>query len=244
MPDRLAGLDRRVHLGDLVLADQVADGRRADHDLVRRDAALAVLGLQQRLRDHGHQRFGQHRAHHVLFRRREHVDDPVDGLGGRARVQRAEHEVARFRGGERQADRLEIAHFADEDVVRVFAQRRAQRVGERQRVRPDLALVDQALLRLVQELDRILDGEDVPVLALVDVVDHRGERGRLARARSGPVTQDQAARAVGHLGEDLRRVELLERQHLRRNGPERRRRAALLVEGVDAEAREVGDARS
>src|SRR6185312_17383736 len=32
--ERLARLDRRVHLGHLVFADQVADGRRADHDLV------------------------------------------------------------------------------------------------------------------------------------------------------------------------------------------------------------------
>jgi hypothetical protein len=31
-------------------------------------------------------------------------------------------------------------------------------------VRPDLALVDQALLGLVHELDRILDGQDVAVL--------------------------------------------------------------------------------
>src|SRR5688500_4892796 len=43
--ERLAGLDRRVHLRHLGLADQVADGRGADHDLVRRDAAVAVLGL-------------------------------------------------------------------------------------------------------------------------------------------------------------------------------------------------------
>ena len=50
--DRLRRLDRRVHLRDLAFADQVADRRRADHDLVRRDAALAVLGLHQRLRDH------------------------------------------------------------------------------------------------------------------------------------------------------------------------------------------------
>ena len=42
---RLAGLDRRIHLRDLVLADQVADRRRADHDLVRRHPASAVLGL-------------------------------------------------------------------------------------------------------------------------------------------------------------------------------------------------------
>jgi hypothetical protein len=53
--------------------------------------------------------------------------------------------------------------------------------------------------------------------------------------------EDQAARALRELGERLRRVELLERQHLRRDGPERRRRAALLVERVDAEAREVRD---
>src|SRR5437763_14222016 len=56
---------------------------------------------------------------------------------------------------------VSVAHLADEDHVRVFTQRRAQSVGERQRVRPDLALVDQALLRFVHELDRVLDGEDV-----------------------------------------------------------------------------------
>src|SRR5688572_24582086 len=39
----LAGLDRRVHLRDLVLADQVADGRGGHHDLVRRHAAATDL---------------------------------------------------------------------------------------------------------------------------------------------------------------------------------------------------------
>src|SRR5258708_35055006 len=42
--DILAGLDRRVHLRDLVLADQGADGGRADHDLVGGDAPGPVLG--------------------------------------------------------------------------------------------------------------------------------------------------------------------------------------------------------
>src|SRR3990172_4563619 len=46
--DLRAGLDRRIHLRDLVLADQVADRRRADHDLVRRHAAGTILGLEQR----------------------------------------------------------------------------------------------------------------------------------------------------------------------------------------------------
>ena len=157
----LAGLDRRVHLRDLVLADQVADGGRADHDLVRGHATGAVLGLEQRLRDHRAQRFRQHGAHHFLFRRREDVDDTVDGLGGGAGVQRTEHQVAGLGGGQRQADGFQVAHLAHQDDVRVFAQCRAQRVGEAQRVRPDLALVDQALLAFVHELDRILDREDV-----------------------------------------------------------------------------------
>src|SRR5512139_815463 len=50
--DIAAGLDGGIHLGDLAFADQVADGGGADHDLVRGDAAAAVLGFQERLRDH------------------------------------------------------------------------------------------------------------------------------------------------------------------------------------------------
>ena len=90
--------------------------------------------LQQRLRDHRAQRLGQHRAHHVLLLAREHVDDAVDGLGGRAGVQGAEHQVAGLGGGQRQADGLQVAHFADQDDVRVLAQRRAQRLAEAERV--------------------------------------------------------------------------------------------------------------
>src|SRR5215831_1762929 len=79
-PGGLARLDRRVHLGDLVLADQVPDRRSADHDLVRSHPALPVLRLEQRLRDHRDQRLRKHRADHVLFGRGKHVDDPVDRL--------------------------------------------------------------------------------------------------------------------------------------------------------------------
>jgi hypothetical protein len=52
----------------------------------------------------------------------------------------------------------------------------------------DLALVDQAALVLVHELDRILDRDDVIGAGPVDVVDHRAERRGLARDPVGPVT--------------------------------------------------------
>jgi hypothetical protein len=103
-----------------------------------------------------------------------------------------------------------------------------------------LALVDEALLRLVHEFDRVLDREDVAVLVLVHVVHHRGERGRLARAR-GARYQHEAARIFGDLGEDLGGVQLLEGEHLRGNRPEDGAGAPVLVERVHAEAREVRD---
>ena len=235
----LAGLDRRVHLRDLVLADQVADGRGRDHDLVRSDAA-AAKSLQQRLRDDRAQRLREHRAHHFLLRRREHVDHAVDRLRRRAGVQRAEHEMAGLGRGQREPDRLEVAHLADQDDVGILAQGRAQRLAEAERVAVHLALVDQAALRLVHELDRVLDRDDVLGAVDVDVVDHARERGRLARAgRAGH--QHQPARQHAQVLEHLRRVQVLERLDQRRDVAEHGAGAAILVEGIDAEAGEVRD---
>ena len=94
---------------------------------------------------------------------REHVHDAVHGLRRVLRVQRGEHEVAGLGRGQRGGDRLEVAHLADEDHVRVLAQRGLQAEREALRVGAQLALVDDALLVLVQELDRVLDREDVLV---------------------------------------------------------------------------------
>ena len=105
----------------------------------------------------------------ALLGGREHVDHTVDRLRRALRVQRREHEVPGLGGGQRSRDRLEVAHFADEDDVGIFAQGRAKRLGERRRVRAELALVHDARPVPVQELDRILDREDVLVPSLVDV---------------------------------------------------------------------------
>ena len=103
----------------------------------------------------------------------------LDGVDG---VQRGEHQVPRLRGRQRDLDRLAVAHLADEDHLRRLAQGRAQREREGRRVAVQLALVDGRLLVEVQELDRVLDREDVVGARLVDQVDDRGERRRLARA--------------------------------------------------------------
>ena len=99
-----------------------------------------------------------------------------------------------------------------------------------------LTLVDQALFRLVNEFDGVLDGEDMVVLVAVEVVEHRRQGGRLARA-GGAGDQHQAARYVGDLAEHLTHAQVFHGQHFRGNGTEHRTGTAVLVEGVDPEAR-------
>ena len=59
-------------------------------------------------------------------------------------MQRGEREVAGLGDGERRRDRLQVAHFADQDDVGVLTQRVLERVGEALGVGADLALVDDA----------------------------------------------------------------------------------------------------
>ena len=155
-------------------------------------------------------------------------------------MQRPENEVAGLGRGERGRDRLQVAHLAEEDHVRVLAERCPERVGEGRRVGPDLALVDDAALVPVEELDRVLHGEDVLGTVPVDLVDQRRERRRLARAR-GTRDEDDAARLLGQLVQRSRNAELLERLQLGRNQAEGRTDRLALEIDVDAEAGEPRD---
>ena len=183
--------DRLEDLVRLVLADQVGDARVHDHHLDRRDAA-AVDSREQALADDAAQHARHDRADLLLLGGGEELDHAADRLGRVDRVHRREHEVARLGRLERGLRRLGVAELADQDHVRVLAQRAAERLLERLGVEPDLALVDDAGVVVVEDLDRVLDRDDVLLPRAVDVVDHRGERRRLARAgRAGD--EDQAA---------------------------------------------------
>ena len=130
-------------------------------------------------------------------------------LRGTGRVQRAEDDVARFRGGDGRFDRFQIAHFAHEDDVRVLPQGAANRLGEGRHVDADLALVHRTLLVRMVELDRVFDGDDVVVDRVVEVVDRRGQRGRLAGpGRTGH--QHQPAGPHDQLLQHRRRAQIVE----------------------------------
>src|SRR2546426_9302474 len=239
-PVLLPGLHRRLDLVDLVVADQGPDGGGADHDLRRHHPAAPLRLLEQSLGDHPLQHKGELRPDLGLLVRREDVDDAVDRLGRRVGVERGERQVAGLGDGERRLRGLEIAHFADQHDVRVLPQRVLERRREAVGVGSDLALVDDAALMAVDELDRILHRDDVSLQLLVDLVDHRGERSALPGA-GGPRDEHQAARPLGQLRHDLGETQVVERADVERNLPDDERHAATLLEAVAAEPRQVLD---
>ncbi len=236
----LSGLHHRVDLVELVLADEVPDRGRRDEDLHREAPALARRLRQERLAEDPLQDEGELRPHLRLLAGREGVDDPVHRLDGAVRVEGGERQVARLGDPEGGFHRLEVAHLADEDDVGVLAEDRAERVREGVRVGVQLTLVDDAALVGVEELDRVLDRDDVLGLLAVDLVDHRREGRRLARA-GRPGDEDEAARPVAERFHDGRDPELLEAEDLVGDLPEDRRDGTALHEDVAAEPREALD---
>src|SRR4029453_18779569 len=97
-------------------------------------------------------------------------------------VARGEAEVPCFRERNRIVHRLALAHFTDQDHVGRLAQRVLQRHLPAVAVHTHLALREDAVLVLVDELDRILDRDDVAIAVLVAVAEQRRHRSRLAAA--------------------------------------------------------------
>src|SRR2546426_554714 len=239
-PVLLARLHHGRDLLDLLVPNQRPYRGGHDEDLARHHAAAALGLLQQRLGDDTLEHERQLGAHLRLLVRREHVDDAVDALHRRIGVQRGEREMPRLGNRQRGGDGLEIAHFADQHDIGVLPQRVFERSGEAVGVGPDLALVHDAALMAVDELDRVLHRDDVPLQLLVDLVDQRRERGTLARPR-GPRHEHQAAGPLGQLRHDSGQAQLLERPHVEGDLPDHERYAAALLEAVAAEPRQILD---
>ncbi len=233
-PLALAERDLVIELLHLVVADVAAHREGGEHQLHRRHAAAAVGARHQLLRDDGVERQGELLPDLRLLVGREDVDDPVHRLHRVVRVQRGEHQVPGLGGGDRRRHGLEVAHLADQDDVRVLAQRRPQRLAERAGVAPHLDVLDQRAVRAVLVLDRVLDGDDVGRAGAVDLADQRRQRGRLAGA-GGAGHQHQAAVGLHQLGQPRRQVEAGQGGDVARQDAQRRRQLAALAMEVDPE---------
>src|SRR6185437_5020492 len=96
-----AHLNGVLHLMELVFADEIADGAVGDEQFIGEDAAGAVGGGKQFLRDDSLEGIGE--LHHdlALGIAVEDADDAFDGLRHAGGMHGGEHEVAGFRGGQR-----------------------------------------------------------------------------------------------------------------------------------------------
>ena len=116
--------------------------------------------------------------------------------------------MAGFGGCDRQLNRFEIAHFADIDHIRVFAQGCPQGRGEGGRIPFDFALVDDGGAGVVElKFNRVFDGENMALLGGGDIVDKAGQTGGFARA-GGTGAEDQALVAMGQVDEALGQAQL------------------------------------
>ena len=94
---------------------------------------------------------------------------------------------------------------------------------------------------MVQDLDRILDGDDVDRLDLVDVVDQGGDGCRLS-GTGGSRDQHHASRLFGQPRRDRWQPQRLERRRAREHAAEHEADRSALAEDVDAETAQPRDA--
>jgi len=166
--------------------------------------------------------------------RREEVNDPVQRLVGVVGVQGGQAEVAGLGERDGVVHHLAAAHLADQNHVRRLAQGVLQRHLEGFRVDAHFPLRDDAALVLVDEFDRVLDGDDVPFGVLVAVADHRRQRGGFTGA-GGADENHQAALGHRQVLDHRRQAQLVHVGNLGLDAAQHHAHQVALVKGAGPE---------
>ena len=228
----------------LASAPEAIASRMAGVDLEPLHDRLAPAALalgHQPLRDHAAQRVGQPHAADLALLRQHRRDQLEHGARRVERRHGGEHQAVGFGGADGAVDRHRFAQLAEDDHVGILPARSPQAGGHVVGVGADLALGDRARKIAVQVLDRILERDDVPLLAAIDVVHHRRDRRRLAGAtRAGH--QHQPVRRLGELRHHVGQAEPLGRRHRERNHPQHHHERRALPQHVDPEPADAGHA--
>src|SRR5581483_4049743 len=139
-----------------------------------------------------------------------------------------------------QFDGFQVAQLADEDYVRVFAQRAAQGSGKGFGVDAHFPVVDKAVFTFMDKLDGVLDSDDMIPAVLIGIINHGSQGGGFAGSgRAGH--DDQALVEHGELLQYRRKrgvefLKVLEGKHPAGNLAEHRPDAVFLVEEIGAKA--------
>src|ERR687897_3733 len=161
----LAGL-RRVH-------DEVPDAPCGDHHLAE-GRSVSAFRADQTLSNDALDRASYHGAHLVPLVRWEEVYQAVDGLGCVQGVERTEDQVAGLGRREGHLGAFGVPDLPYEYHVGVLPKHAPQGPSKGGRIRTHLALVYDALVVSMNELDGILDGDHVLGGGVIDHVNHRG----------------------------------------------------------------------
>src|SRR5216683_689340 len=215
--------------------DAVSDVAGGDHDFACGYAALVIRAAHQPLRDDRLQRGGKLQTDLLLLRRREDRDNTLNRFRGVEGVQRGKHQVAGFRGQQRRGNGFEVAHFADQDHVRVLTQGGAQSGGKIRSVHFDFALIDETFFVAVQELDGVFDGDQVVGAIGIYTVDHCRQRGGLT-GTGGSRNQHQPALLFANFGDHGGKVQFFRGANFCGNDAQHHTDVAALLKNVDAEA--------
>ena len=92
-------------------------------------------------------------------------------------MQGGEQEMTCLGGGHSHVDGLIIPHFTKKNHIRALTQSGPESRHVIFRIHVDLALAHNTACMAVQIFKRILEGDNMPVLVLVDLVDNTGQSG-------------------------------------------------------------------
>jgi hypothetical protein len=146
--------------------------------------------------------------------------------------------VSGLRRGERDFHRLAIPDFTHENNLRRLTQRRPKAGGKVGKITPKFALGKSCFEMRMEELDRILERHHMNLRGHIQLVQHRRERRRLARAR-GTGDENDPRLFLHDLAAKRRQFQRVDRGNLRIEFPHHDCVIAVLPENVHAEAGDV-----
>ena len=148
--------------------------------------------------------------------------------------------MSRFRRCNSDTDRLEITHLTDQNNIRIFAQRGAQRIGIALGVQTDLPLVYHRHFVLMKILDGIFQGNDMGVPVVIDFIDNGGKCRRFT-ASGGPRDENQPSFSFIQVYDGFGDAERFGRRNFGTDEAERQRNGTSLLIGIDTVSAKFGN---
>jgi len=99
-------------------------------------------------------------------------------------MDRGKDQVPGLSRGQGHGDRVQVPHLADDDDIRVLPERMLEPEAKEKVSVPTSRWTIRLFLRLMDILDRVLNGDDLGLFILVDVIDHMDHGRGLAHTRA------------------------------------------------------------